>query len=481
MGEMGNYVAPARGHEKSGGPWMKMKARDHLRYLGIRMRAVVGQGALVVLLAGCGGVPDVAPTSGAGPSLQAERDEFENPGTVSAADILPADLLAGPHHTVSDEAVMDGLFPRFTITSQFGRYRVRGAEMLRIRVNEIQALATKEDLTQDSAFGAGVLHTLSGPFVFLKNLITEPIDTLVGVPQGIWRMMMRIGEMTRGKRGELEESEAQELIGYSLVKRRLALELGVDPYSSNESLQEELSRLSVAGYAGGMGSRLLTIPLTGPAAAVTMGTSFGSVMNEFAADQAPEDLRRSNREMLKKMGVRESIKEEFLQQPWFSPSHETGLIRALTEMDRVKGRSRLVEAALGAGFEAEALFYQRCGEMMAGFHHRVARLKFLSVVQRRFILGYSADHALVVTLPLAYIPWTREVAGLATALMQWNSGLRPVKRVELWVTGQLTPRARRELEARGFMLYEGVADRLMPPPSPPATDQPVSVFDATSS
>jgi len=48
----------------------------------------------------------------------------------------------------------------------------------------------------------------------------------------------RIGEMMEGERGALEDTEAEELVGFSLAKRQVAATVGVDVYSSNAVLQE---------------------------------------------------------------------------------------------------------------------------------------------------------------------------------------------------------------------------------------------------
>jgi len=42
---------------------------------------------------------------------------------------------------------------------------------------------------------------------------------------------------------------------------------------------------------------------------------------------------------------------------------------------------------------------------------------------------------------------------------------RPVKRVELWVTGKISQTARKEFEAKGLVVKEQIGDELMPPSS----------------
>ena len=69
-------------------------------------------------------------------------------------------------------------------------------------------------------------------------LITNPVDTISGIPAGAWRYLTRAGEMVSGRRGEMEESVGKELIGVGSVKRRIAYQYGVDVYSSNLTLRK---------------------------------------------------------------------------------------------------------------------------------------------------------------------------------------------------------------------------------------------------
>ncbi len=195
-----------------------------------------------------------------------------------------------------------------------------------------------------------------------------------------------------------------------------------------------------------------------------MGTSFSSTMNEMFRQKAPEDLRRRNRELLEKIKVDETLIEKFLSHPWYSPRHETILVRALVEMEGAKNRGGFIQVALRAQREEEALFYQRLAEMMVNYHHTVVPIDKLVTVGDRLILGYTDDRSLVATIPVFRLPWTRTVAQAAEAVVEEASSQGRVGRLELWLTGEVTPRARKELESRGFMVHEGAFLRLLGPP-----------------
>ena len=240
-----------------------------------------------------------------------QTDPFEAPEVLDARDILPPELLKSEHHTVLDEVVPFGFTHHFFITSPLGQFEAYGEEMLRIRIQEIEALSKMEGVDKFSALAQGAGHALLSPLYFVKDLLVAPADTLIGVPKGIWRFVTRAKEMAVGDRGELEEDESKELIGFSTVKRRIADRLGVDPYSSNHLLQRKLDRLSWSGFAGDAGVRLLTIPIVGPAGPILTGTSWSSTIGQLLRDSAPEDLRRLNREKLETMDFNGFLIEKF--------------------------------------------------------------------------------------------------------------------------------------------------------------------------
>ena len=387
---------------------------------------------------------------------------FDQLKPIQAKDQFSPDLLKTQHYHIQDEVKPENMTYVYTIESSFGQFEARGEWMLRNRIREIQALIELEDISSPEAFGTGVAKTIASPFVFLWDLVTEPKETVQAIPEGFSRSMNRMGEMFRGERGKFEESETKELLGFSQAKRQIAAHLGIDVYSSNPILQEHLSNVAWAAYAGGMGSRLLTIPVTGPLGFAIMGTSFSATMNDLVRDSTPEDLRQLNRQLLLNMGVKKNLLEQFLNHPWYSPRHETVLVHALVEMTEVRHRGRFLEIAVKAQSEDEALFFQQLAEMMAHYHHSVITIDALLVLDQQVVVGYTTDHALVAMLPIPRLLWTARVAEASKAMgSAWDAMPQKIHRAELWLTGSITNQAQQKLEARGFMIHDRTLERLM--------------------
>ena len=390
---------------------------------------------------------------------------YETPGVLDAYDILPPELLEGKDFWIGRRVVSYGLNNRYTINSHFGKFEANGEEMLRIREHEIKAIESLREIKKSKAFGDAVKKAVKSPIKGAKALITDPVSTVKGVPKGIGKLFSRIGEMTKGGRGDSEDSYTKELIGFSATKRQYANKFGVDVYSSNEVLQKELNSVAWAGFAGGVGVKLAMMPIKGASEAAyysIQATKLTHGMNMILLDKAPEDLRQINREKLIQMGVKESVIYEFLHHPAYSPRHETILVHALADMQGVKNREQFIKKALYAEYEEEAFLYQRMAEMLHGYHTQVKPIKELVPV-RKFMVGYTSDQTIVATFPIDLLYWI-ELSDLGSAaLAKLDLTGRPVKKTEIWVTGSLTPRAMQEFNARGLVVNERSGEVLLPP------------------
>ncbi len=389
---------------------------------------------------------------------------YETPGILDAYEILPPELLEGKDFWVGRRVVSYGLNNRYTINSHFGKFEANGEEMLRIREHEIKAIGGLKEIKKTKAFGDAFKKSATSSLKGAQALITDPVDTVKGIPKGIGKLFGRIGEMTKGGRGDSEDSYTKELIGFSRVKRQYAYKFGVDAYSSNKVLQKELNSVAWAGFAGGMTVTVGMMPLKKASAAAfyaVKGTSLTYGMNKILLDTSPEDLQKLNRGKMEEMGVRESVIKEFLHNPAYSPRHKTILVQALAEMQGVKGREQFIKKAIYAEYEEEAFLYQRMAEMLHGYHKHVKPIKELVPV-RKFAVGYTSDQTVVATFPMDLLYWI-ELSDLGSAaLAKLDLTGRPIKKTELWFTGSLTPRAMQELNARGLIIKERAGEILMP-------------------
>lgn len=429
----------------------RMQWKQYKYLTALVMFIIMVTGVIVFLTADC--IGQETENQKLSSEAYAKSIKYENPGILKAHEILSPELLEGEHYKVMEDIATYDLSNRFTILTTFGPFEAIGKDMLRIRIQEIKAIAVLQEIKRTKAFRDAAEQAAMSSFRGAKNLITHPVNTISGVPNGVGRLFSRVGEMFGGGRGEHEDS-----VGFSRVKRQYAHKLGVDVYSSNKVLQKELNRVAWAGFAGGVGVKLATRAVKGASEAAYFsikGTQFIQGMNQILFDNAPEDLRRINREKLQQMGVDESTIEEFLQHHIYSPRHETILVHALAKMKGVKNRDLFVKQAIFAVYEEDAFFFQQIAEMMTNYHNNIEPFTEIIPV-RRAVVGYTAKQSIVATLPMDYVYWTERADKGIEALLKLESLDRPVKSMKLFITGRLSPKTKLELMAKGIEYKENM-------------------------
>jgi hypothetical protein len=395
---------------------------------------------------------------------------YEKPPVLRAADVVPPELRSGPHHQLEDAVATDGFMRIYSIASDFGEFQAYGDAMLRTRVAEIQALATLRELSAGEEFGKALSRTLKSPFIATWNLVTKPVESITGIPRGAAEALRRTSELARGERGELEDSALAEFFGFEERKRELAQRLGVDPYSSNAVLQEQLNRFAWVSYAGGFGAMLVPFAKD-PRPIGEQPPQANARAEEILRDYAPEDLRRLNRIELAVMGIPEERSRAFIAHPWYSPRQQSLLVAHLAALDLVEGRAALIDAAARATSEEDAIVYTRTAELMRAYHENVAPLERLAFFHGTAI-GLTEDGRLVAPLAFDYAVWTRPVHVFANSLRRSTvSDHRRVTRREILVTGSFSPKARAMIEGRGIVVTEQALERLRPAADEPAPDE----------
>ncbi len=211
----------------------------------------------------------LASTSGAGAA------EYETQANKPVGQALTPAVAVGPDFTVKDPVVADGYMYRFTVTSPYGPFDVTGTGALRKVEREIWAIGQLKQVTKSEAFLKSLKDQAGKPLVFAKDVITKPVDTLTGIPKGVGRLFGNIVTSVTTTRNPSQESRVKEVLLVGSFKRDYAARFGVDPYSSNPVLQEELDKIGKAAAFGSWTASAAMIPISGPASSVITGTSLG--------------------------------------------------------------------------------------------------------------------------------------------------------------------------------------------------------------
>ena len=385
---------------------------------------------------------------------------YEPATTLSASKILPPDLLSGPNHRVEERIYNDGFLNRYTVLSKFGGFVAVSTPMLRKRIAEINAMVRMEQIQGTKEFAASLKEAGTDTLSGFKNLVTQPVDTVKGAVSGLAVAFRRAGDAITGpKRSDAEESRLKDLIGFSKTKREYAHQLGVDVYTDNEKLQDRLNSIAWAGYGGGLtwAAAMSAVP-GGAGLAITISGSH-RLLNDVFRTTPPVDLRRMNGEKLKAMNVHAEVADVFLNNPVYSPRYQTLLVNALDEMKGVGNRATFVRLAAATTDKDIAAFRERQAEMYAGYHKAVAPLEtFLALGE--FAAARTAKNEVVFNVPLDHLVWTEAIASLLTAADSRVTQLTRPANKQLWVTGTVSARAKKEIENRGWQVQERSEERL---------------------
>lgn len=394
----------------------------------------------------------------AGGSFAAE--DFEYGTTHRAADLLPANIISGNHYRIADKVQSDGFMFTYTVESEYGRFRATGDYALQKLLNEIQVIASLKEISRTEAFGQSVLHAAKSPLRFGEGLITDPVDTITGVPRGLFSIFENVGGAIANESDPSEDSRAKQALLVSSWKRDYCAQYYCDVYSSNEVLQEELNRIAWAAAIGGLTVSGATTVASGGAVMVFSTVRMADQLNEVIRAEPPSRLRIINEEKLEGIGVPKALIERFLDHPAFTPRHDTLIVAALARLDGVEGRDRFLELCLRAQDEIGANYFQNIAEIMLGYHTRVARL--MEIVP---LLGISAattaNGRTLVPVAWDYGVYEKAVAERMDYAAQEFARRGLSTQFDVWTTGRVSAKLKAEAQERGFIVVENI-ERTVP-------------------
>jgi hypothetical protein len=230
---------------------------------------------------------------------------------------------------------------------------------------------------------------------------------------------------------------ARDAFGYDDRRRELAKQVGVDPYTTNPVLAKQLDDIAWAAFAGGLGITALK-----SAVPASMILSTSTMLTDWVYDTPPGDLKVRNEQALLAMGVSQEAVDHLLRHRWYTLTLQSGLVRGLERLGGVAGRADVMPLALSVASEQQARFVVGAVEMLARYHEKVAPLAGVQVLGT--VVARTKAGALIVPGPVDLLAWTPTIDRFVR-----RPDLEAPTRV-LWLSGQATPRARRELEQRGW-------------------------------
>jgi hypothetical protein len=334
-------------------------------------------------------------------------------------------------------------------------------------LHELDAIA---ELRKRSATDAGtdaVAGVVTDTGDSLIRIAADPAGTAQGIGGGVSRFFKRTKRSAENladtasdtvkddekdkeqadEESDIDEAEvaqqvAESYLGVGEAQRELARELGVDPYSRNEVLQDELHRVAqISGTVGKVTKMLLPMP--------AMVSAAQNVSN-LVWSLSPTDLLIQNEETMQGLGYRKKEIKTFFSNRAFTPTQQTAFVAALESLDEVNGRELFLDMAGEAQTCTEGEFVIQSILFYQLYHENHQPLEALARTPDGVLpLAITANDALLFA-PLDYMTWTEEIA---TGTARVNSllvelGITAGK--QLWVEGRISPVAETHLNEAGW-------------------------------
>ncbi len=380
----------------------------------------------------------------------------ENPPSFNAGQIgdIPA---TGSNYSIKLPVRSNGMLRVYQLTTPYGAFTVVGDEMMRMRVNELTALAALEKVSNSDTFAQALTQAGLSPLKYTGKLITNPVGTVQDTFSGIGAMFDRIGAGLAGQ-GQTPDKPLQSLLGVTDARRKLAAQYGVDPYTDFPPLDAALKRLAEASTAGGLVVTGALMAVPGAAGMVVSNLSTANKLNDIGLDHLARDYTAAqilalNKKRLIAMKIPPEMIDKLLANRDFTPIDMSAMVAALDSMTRVGGREVFVARAAAAHPRYVAYFVRRQAELLAdGYHHRAGYTRFVSLAGDPVMLDRKGRF--VTVAPIDALSWTRETSGSLTHMTDAGRRMAPKARGELRITGTATALAKRMLKKQRWTVRE---------------------------
>lgn len=401
-------------------------------------------------------------------------DNFDVPGALKASDVLPADLIKNEYFSVRDEVTwFDGL-NEFTVDTEYGSFKIWGEPMLRVRLHEFIAWSTLNEISTTEAGAKAIGDILIvEPAEDLLMAFSHPILTIKGVPQGISRLFTRVIDnidevveaLTDNKDedpGKLNRHEgddtsrltktAEALIGVNSSYRRMAEETGVNPYTTNVALREQLERVAKVDAVLRSSTKLLK-PKTPEKINVLVKVS------KWVYKDSWRELVEHNRKSLSELGLSPELTEQFLLHDFINLSLATVIVESLNELTDVEDRSNVIKQAMLLETESEAVWFAESVLMAQWFHKNeapLARMLFETLVP----VGLTKDGRVIVFSSADIAYWDESTALIASQFTSTYDKYSDQR--EVWVADQVSERFVEGLGELGWSVRSGIRGTVLP-------------------
>jgi hypothetical protein len=378
----------------------------------------------------------------------APAGQYEQTPSFTASQVLPPNLLRSPYYTVDNRVGLDNYQYVFTVSTQWGTFHIKGTTLLRVRAREMEATAKLAEIHTAGTVVNAAGRTALKPLGTAKGLITEPGKTITDTFKGVGNLFGSVGAAMEAT-DPRKESIIASVSGGAEARRKLAFDLGVDPYTSFPPLDQELTRLATASAIGNTGVNVGLGFVTGGVGIAISATSTSQKLREALRDKTAAQLEQTGREFLTAMGIAKSAQDAFYANPYLTPTDKAVIVVALKTLGTVGGREIYLETAAQANSIEMAFYYRRQSELIVKYNETVTPVRGFIRAGRAPMI--DTGRGTVSLLPVDYLYWSPPLEGLIAGAGRGG---------EMWITGRASPPATSQLAAQGWTVVPKAGAKL---------------------
>ncbi len=386
-----------------------------------------------------------------------KAQKFEVPPSYNAAQIRWIDRV-GENYTILTPVRSDGLMRNYVLTTPYGEVRAAGDAMLRMRLNELHALALLEKVSGSDTYAKALVEAGLNPLKYTGKLIVNPLGTIRDTFSGVGAMFGRIGSGLNNA-GKTQDNALGSILGVTSERRILAATYGVDPYTDFPPLDAKLKQLSEAAALGGLTVTGALLAVPGAVGIVASNLSTANKLNDVGIEELARNYTASqildlNRGRLNAMGISPEMNEALLANRNYTPIDMAAMVAAIDSMHGVTGKPEFFAQAANADLRSTAFFMRKLAELMARDNRAQHYVRLVALGGLPFAL--TRGGSIVTAAPIDALSWTPENAARFATFTAARRAISAKSKGEVKITGTATALAKRDLKKEGW----GVVERL---------------------
>lgn len=381
-------------------------------------------------------------------AMSSSSAAFELPKPEPAAKFLGTGT-NGANYAVEPIVRSDGVMRHFDVKTSYGKFTFDGVEFAKLRLHELDAVATLEKMSQSDAFAKAFGRAVFGPIKFGADLVSKPADTVERSFNGISNMFDRIGAgLANNSAGR--DTLLDSLLGVSDTQRELAVELDVDPYTDFPPLEQRLKEMAGAMAGGGLPVRAGLALVPGGIGIAVSSVATVSSAKDTLRDKTAAQVIAEVRSILLTLDVPPETTERLVENRNFTPADLLIMARALKQLNAAN-TAAFLDRAVEASSRSAAFYQRRRAQILAQNSVELGGLASFITVGGQPI-NITSTGKIVAAFMIDDIAWTevqqRTFSTATTELRRRNMNSAPV----LATDGAVTHLAAAEIERLGWKI-----------------------------